>query len=613
MKRALLFCLLLSLIKENGHTMENDFSQGQLIIDEAQKEAPIESSDIPGYQDPKSISEASINENNIEHNVNLAVQKEGNKEFVNESYKLRPQFDLDMEKDPLMIESDRALTDSKKNWDLQTHEQEQKIKITRHECTKGYDLIYKKCRWTKVPKKVGMRREYKSYIVNLLRQSLYTDYCKQVRLNGGSPLYEVPGVLEGKGEIDDVYKDYIPGKESSYVVLVTKGFQRVFNGRDALTGKSIEIDMSKIVWIQIIKSHGERRWMQALWDSGFYAPTYEQYKVTVSIEVPDFKLENSNNCDDLEALTDKGNCEYISRQCVEGPSTKIIEGVPVYSKCWTKEAIYQCRTTEEDNCIELLKKGCYQTGSQCQKKDEENRCIRWQQTYECQEGKSQLLKSTITGEKPFCLDGNCIDQSWNPNGDMIEALSKLAIFREMQKDIDAKAKLVFKGKNLGCCRFPIGFKDCCKQNGWGKSIGLSDCGGEAKELAEARKLNKCVQVGTYCAEESKLGFCIRKKTTFCCYNSKLARLINQQGKAQLGLGFGSPKNPQCEGLTLAQLTKIDFSKLDLSELFDEIFAKTTIPNTSRITTDIQKSMSSQTYFINDKKKKITQGRSHGDF
>jgi conjugal transfer mating pair stabilization protein TraN len=93
----------------------------------------------------------------------------------------------------------------------------------------------------------------------------------------------------------------------------------------------------------------------------------------------------------------------------------------------------------------------------------------------------------------------------------------------------------------------------------------------------------------------------------------MARLINQQGKAQLKLSFGSAEHPQCQGLTLDQLAQIDFSKLDLSELFEEIFAKTTTPNTTRISKDIQKSMSNKTYFLNDKEKKITQGRPHGDF
>jgi hypothetical protein len=76
-------------------------------------------------------------------------------------------------------------------------------------------------------------------------------------------------------------------------------------------------------------------------------------------------------------------------------------------------------------------------------------------------------------------------------------------------------------------------------------------------------------VGTYCAEKL-LGVCIRKKTGFCCYGTKMARLIQQQGRAQLGLNFGSPECPECTGLSPEQLSQLDFSKINFSEIFEDI-------------------------------------------
>ncbi len=143
-------------------------------------------------------------------------------------------------------------------------------------------------------------------------------------------------------------------------------------------------------------------------------------------------------------------------------------------------------------------------------------------------------------------------------------------------------------------------------------IGLANCNADEKLLAEQRQQNKCIQVGTYCAEKH-LSVCIRKKTSFCCYQSKLSRLINEQGAKQLGLSFGDPKHPKCDVLTLSNFIKLDFSKIDFSELFEDIAAKTKIPNPASITKGIQSSMEGKSRLLTDKKNKITQGRSHENF
>ncbi|MDD2944371.1 MAG: conjugal transfer protein TraN [Acinetobacter sp.] len=95
-----------------------------------------------------------------------------------------------------------------------------------------------------------------------------------------------------------------------------------------------------------------------------------------------------------------------------------------------------------------------------------------------------------------------------------------------------------------------------------------------KSLAYRRGANLCVYVGQYCSKKIKIGFiklCKTKKKTYCCFNSKLARIINVEGRKQIGnVGWGSAENPRCEGFTLEEFNKIDISKMDLSEFVDEI-------------------------------------------
>ena len=93
-----------------------------------------------------------------------------------------------------------------------------------------------------------------------------------------------------------------------------------------------------------------------------------------------------------------------------------------------------------------------------------------------------------------------------------------------------------------------------------------------------RDAGLCIKVGSYC-HKKVAGACVEKKDSFCCYISKLSKIINVEGRKQLGRGFGSPENPQCNGFTAQELEKLDFSKMDLSEFYQEIRSRMPDPNT----------------------------------
>ncbi|AVL47373.1 hypothetical protein CEP74_06175 [Campylobacter jejuni subsp. doylei] len=57
---------------------------------------------------------------------------------------------------------------------------------------------------------------------------------------------------------------------------------------------------------------------------------------------------------------------------------------------------------------------------------------------------------------------------------------------------------------------------------------------------------------------------------FYFFTSKLARIINEQGRPQLAKGWGSAESPECKGFTPEEFQKLDFSKIDMSEFFGEI-------------------------------------------
>jgi hypothetical protein len=176
---------------------------------------------------------------------------------------------------------------------------------------------------------------------------------------------------------------------------------------------------------------------------------------------------------------------------------------------------------------------------------------------------------------------------------MAEALSKLSIFKTLQKDMDPTTATAFKGESYHCSRNCLDFKDCCKTGkGWGVSLGLSSCKEREKVLAELRDAKRCIYVGTYCAEK-KLGQCIRKKSGFCCFGTKLSRILHEQGRAQLGINFGSAEQPECRGLTLDEIARINFDHLNLSELYADILVTYKAPNLQKLAQDLMEDFKSR--------------------
>jgi hypothetical protein len=174
-------------------------------------------------------------------------------------------------------------------------------------------------------------------------------------------------------------------------------------------------------------------------------------------------------------------------------------------------------------------------------------------------------------KSPFCLTGDCTNSDYVANGELLNAMSHLAILKEAQNDIRANVG-IFKGQLRKCSKNCAGFRDCCTTGkGWGVVMNLSACSGEEKELAQWRAKKRCVFVGTYCAEKI-LGKCIRKKSSFCCFGNKLSKLLNDQGRRQLGIGFGEAEAPDCRGLTPEELSRIDMSEIELSELYEDVQA-----------------------------------------
>ena len=70
----------------------------------------------------------------------------------------------------------------------------------------------------------------------------------------------------------------------------------------------------------------------------------------------------------------------------------------------------------------------------------------------------------------------------------------------------------------------------------------------------------------------------------------------EQGKAQLGMQWGTPKTPDCEGFLIAQFQQLDLSRMDFSEVYAEFVDAAKLPDEIEMSLQIQKKI--ETYYNN---------------
>lgn len=115
-------------------------------------------------------------------------------------------------------------------------------------------------------------------------------------------------------------------------------------------------------------------------------------------------------------------------------------------------------------------------------------------------------------------------------------------------------------------------------------MSMTSCNEEEGKLAMKEGAGLCHSIGTYCSSCIRiLGHCvscIEHTTGKCCFNSRLSRIVNEQGRTQAGKGWGSGESPDCSGFTIAQLQSLDFAAMDLSEFYASIMPN--LPNVNAI-------------------------------
>lgn len=237
---------------------------------------------------------------------------------------------------------------------------------------------------------------------------------------------------------------------------------------------------------------------------------------------------------------------------------------------------------------------CTLVSHQCAFYSEEGACLHEYATYSCESKTSG--KVMVCGGDVFCLDGECDKAQSGQSNDFAEAVSQLAALAAAGKDVaalnggDVRA---FTGQAKFCKKAAAGYSNCCKDSGWGQDIGLAKCSSDEKALAKAKSNKLTVSVGEFCSKKV-LGVCLEKKRSYCQFDSKLAQIVQQQGRnGQLRISFGSAKHPDCRGITVDELQKIQFNRLDFTNFYEDLMNNQKIPDSGVLTQKVKEQIADQ--------------------
>lgn len=414
----------------------------------------------------------------------------------------------------------------------------------------------------------------------------------------------------------------------------------------------------------------------------------------------------TTTCDPLR--TDPNCVQVLGPTCVDGPGSKMINGISVFRECWRYEEKYTCANGAVVSTCDALSQDpkCTIKSTACLSTLPGGQCGQLEKTFSCELTPAENTTSQVCENMTCDANGVCIRSVDQPDRDFGRTAASMELVRELGVYMDPNTLRVFGGEDSRCSLGNLGVSSCCTPKSGAKSnanlassmfsngaeavkevldvgsmylydslysnsylqegigamisgvnswssgsneasyfdgsfnpsfsymgftagIGaastsagsialgsfsaggtsvfisfnpymllamlvidwLTSCEDEDIKVAFRKGQNLCHLVGTYCSTKSFVGAlhrCDQHKETHCCYNSKLARIVHEQGRPQIGKAWGTPEAPICEGFTPEEIVRLDFSAMDLSEFIQDIQARAinTIPGSGRASSTI---------------------------
>lgn len=286
------------------------------------------------------------------------------------------------------------------------------------------------------------------------------------------------------------------------------------------------------------------------------------------------------------------NCKETGTTCTEGPGTRDVGGVNVYAACWARSRAYECLIrTETNNCS--VPDGCVHEADTCLEDTPSGpggECMTIDHSYQCTS--TTTTTTTVNNcQRQMCLGDSCFTLEREANDEFPQVYAQLAAMDQAGKDYAGNPDFqIFKGTKLRCKKAVLGFRNCCKDSGWGVSLGLAHCDEQEKQLIAKQEIKATHYVGTYCSNNSLFG-CLEKSMVYCAFEGSLGRIVQEAGRPQIGKTWGTAKSPDCSGFTVDQFQMLDLTNVDFSEFYNDKLKDFAPPNADATATRIQDSLS----------------------
>lgn len=300
-------------------------------------------------------------------------------------------------------------------------------------------------------------------------------------------------------------------------------------------------------------------------------------------------VRDESACAGLAADSD---CTQDSETCTDSdPVTRTIGSLSITRPCWGWERSYTCAAyAARQDCSELeANPGCRFVRADCLTDEP---CRTWERVYDCPvpEQKTDPSQFICDGDI-YCIDGSCETIDRQPNTEFKDAAVALNAMNQARREFDPANLKLFEGERASCASKVFGILNCCKGKGFPLIPGIQllvalGCSREEMLLHQRDAKGLCHYVGTYCAS-SFLGVCFTKRKVYCCFESKLSRILQEQGRTQLNKPWAPPKEETCAGFTVQEFAKLDLSKMDFSEVYAEFTDAARLPDELQAASDLQ--------------------------
>ena len=282
-------------------------------------------------------------------------------------------------------------------------------------------------------------------------------------------------------------------------------------------------------------------------------------------------------------------CTLDTETCTAPNETRTINGLAITRPCWEWSRTYQCQGVAPANdCTALeARPECVFDHDECLSYDQNGACSVYDRWFQCTTSTSgpPPPPAYVCAGDLYCINGECNTVTREASTEFKDAMVAMNVMGELRDGFDPDQLKIFSGEGLKCTKKLFGLSNCCS----GKGIPLLTpwlCNSEDRDVDKRDDAGLCHYVGTYCSSKV-LGICTTKKQSYCCYGSKLVRILNEQGKAQLGMQWGTPKTPDCEGFLIAQFQQLDLSRMDFSEVYAEFVDAAKLPDEIEMSLQIQ--------------------------